>query len=413
LRSCGGRVATRRFLAKKAAGRGGGGKKGSGTPKKGPAAIKARGAMPVSKAGKQGSNTGKSSGAAAREAAPTATSTAKAAAAAEAAASAKSPPVGGGGGFTKSEMLAARKARKASVTAKTAAAAATAKAAAPAATAGAGRAGGAGGAASAAGAGGAKAQGKWGWGTRLLAGTSVGLAALGIAWQLKPDEMRKLLDDSPIDHFFIWFMGKWALYSSPVKEKLLLDCPLPPGALPPPTLVLDLEGTLLGTIYTRKKGWRVAKRPGLDAFLKEMSQLYEIVVFTDSMGGLADEWITQMDPQGTISQRVYRDGTRYIDGKYVKDLSALNRPLEQTLIIDDNADCISMQPENAIKVKPFSLEDGSDPTADTVLYDLAPFLRALATQGVADFRDVLRPHVGEDSNAVVADFRSKLGWGVC
>jgi len=50
-----------------------------------------------------------------------------------------------------------------------------------------------------------------------------------------------------------------------------------------------------------------------------------------------------MDPLGTISQRVYRDGTRYIDGKYVKDLSALNRPLEQTIIIDDNADCISMQ----------------------------------------------------------------------
>lgn len=50
-----------------------------------------------------------------------------------------------------------------------------------------------------------------------------------------------------------------------------------------------------------------------------------------------------MDPTGTISQRVYRDGTRYIDGKYVKDLSALNRPLNQTVIIDDNADCISMQ----------------------------------------------------------------------
>ena len=35
--------------------------------------------------------------------------------------------------------------------------------------------------------------------------------------------------------------------------------------------------------------WRVAKRPGLDAFLKEMAQLYEVVIFTDSMGGLADE----------------------------------------------------------------------------------------------------------------------------
>lgn len=50
-----------------------------------------------------------------------------------------------------------------------------------------------------------------------------------------------------------------------------------------------------------------------------------------------------MDTQGTISQRVYRDGTRYIDGKYVKDLSALGRPLEQVVIVDDNADCISMQ----------------------------------------------------------------------
>lgn len=29
-------------------------------------------------------------------------------------------------------------------------------------------------------------------------------------------------------------------------------------------------------------------------------------------------------------------------------------------------------------------------------------------QGVADFRDVLRPHAGEDSTAVVSDFRSKV-----
>lgn len=50
-----------------------------------------------------------------------------------------------------------------------------------------------------------------------------------------------------------------------------------------------------------------------------------------------------MDPQGMISQRLYRDGTRYIDGKYIKDLTAINRPLDQTLIIDDNPDCISMQ----------------------------------------------------------------------
>eukprot|EP00903_Cladosiphon_okamuranus_P012306 g11538.t1 len=395
-------MAQRRFLAKKSAG---GGKKKSDTPKKGPAAIKARGAAAAAAAGKRGS-AGSSSGAAGGGASAKPPPTA---AAAVGGAVGGGGGGGGGGGFTKSEMLAARKARKASMNAKSAAAtaaAAAAKASERAATATATAAFNKGGAAGGAG---ARAQGKWGWGAKFLAGTSAGLAVLGIAWQLKPDEVRRLLDDSLVDKFAIWLMGKYALYSSPVKEKLLQDLPVPPGALPPPTLVLDLEGTLLGTIYTRKRGWRVAKRPGLDAFLKEMAQLYEVVVFTDSMGGLADEWITQMDPQGaTISQRLYRDGTRYIDGKYVKDLSALNRPLQQTLIIDDNSDCISMQPENAIKVKTFSLEDGSDPTADTVLYDLIPFLRALATQGVADFRDVLRPHVGEDSTAVVADFRSKV-----
>lgn len=50
--------------------------------------------------------------------------------------------------------------------------------------------------------------------------------------------------------------------------------------------------------------WRVAKRPGLDAFLKEMAQLYEIVVFTDSMGGLADEVRERERHVRSISERL-------------------------------------------------------------------------------------------------------------
>jgi len=55
--------------------------------------------------------------------------------------------------------------------------------------------------------------------------------------------------------------------------------------------------------------------------------------------------------------------------------------------------CPPPQPENAVKVKPFSLEDGSDPTTDTVLYDLAPFLRALATQVSLFFSCAVAPHL--------------------
>lgn len=41
---------------------------------------------------------------------------------------------------------------------------------------------------------------------------------------------------------------------------------------------------------------------------------------------------------------------------------------------------VLLQPENGIRVEKFSVEEGSDSHADTVLPDLAPFLRALATQ---------------------------------
>ena len=127
-------------------------------------------------------------------------------------------------------MLAARKARKASATtsAKRAAAATAAMpgavpSAAAAAAGSRGASGAAGRIAPAAtgggrGAGGALqgARASRGWGTKILLASGAGLAILGIAWQLKPDEVRKLLDDSPIDHFAIWLMSKYSLVSAEV-----------------------------------------------------------------------------------------------------------------------------------------------------------------------------------------------------
>ena len=112
----------------------------------------------------------------------------------------------GGSGFTKSEMLAARQARKANLTQSGVVAAKVVNPSkAPNANA-------KGAAATAAGAGSegtGERQGKWGWGTTVFALTTTGMVALGIAWQLKPDEVRKLLDDSPIDHIAMWFMSKY------------------------------------------------------------------------------------------------------------------------------------------------------------------------------------------------------------
>jgi RNA polymerase II subunit A small phosphatase-like protein len=51
----------------------------------------------------------------------------------------------------------------------------------------------------------------------------------------------------------------------------------------------------------------VAKRPGVDEFLAEMAEIYELVVFTASESFYASEVIDFLDPEGTlISHRLFR-----------------------------------------------------------------------------------------------------------
>lgn len=115
----------------------------------------------------------------------------------------------GGAGFSKSDMLAARQARKASLAEAGTTMAKKVKP--PVAPVGKGTT------ATTAVAGGRRSR--WGLGTTVLALTSTGLAVLAIAWQLKPDEVRELLDDSPIDHVAIWFMKKFNEVSIPCRLK--------------------------------------------------------------------------------------------------------------------------------------------------------------------------------------------------
>lgn len=54
------------------------------------------------------------------------------------------------------------------------------------------------------------------------------------------------------------------------------------------TLVLDLDDLLVHSEWTRARGWRTFKRPGAEDFLRQMSQCYELVVYTDTMPSYAD-----------------------------------------------------------------------------------------------------------------------------
>ena len=68
-------------------------------------------------------------------------------------------------------------------------------------------------------------------------------------------------------------------YNNPRSDKILPD--LPPSLSFLRTLVLDLDELLVFSEWKRSTGWRIYKRPGLEEFLQELSNKYEIVLYTD------------------------------------------------------------------------------------------------------------------------------------
>lgn len=134
-------------------------------------------------------------------------------------------------------------------------------------------------------------------------------------------------------------------------------------------LVLDLDETLVHYYEHNGEGsFRI--RPGCDKFLKEMAELYEVVIFTAAMQDYADWVLDQIDKEKRISYRMYRQHASPTGHVFVKDLSRIGRDLSKTIIVDNVAENFSLQPDNGIFIKSWF----EDPT-DTALLELAPLLK--------------------------------------
>jgi import inner membrane translocase subunit TIM50 len=186
-------------------------------------------------------------------------------------------------------------------------------------------------------------------------------------------------------------------FSDPSSEKLLPELP-PQAAQFMRTLVLDLDETLVHSEWRRERGWRTFKRPGVDEFLRHISQFYEVVVYTGQLSTYGDPIMERLDPNRYVPYRLYRDATLYEDGKHYRDLKRLNRDLGRVLYISsDIKNCTC--PENAIEIKPWKLE--SD---DTTLLDLMPFLEMIIRSQLPDVRKVVESYQGKD---VPSEFRKR------
>ena len=114
------------------------------------------------------------------------------------------------------------------------------------------------------------------------------------------------------------------------------------------TLVLDMDETLVHFDPRRRN---FITRPHVLNFLKEISQQWEVVVFTAGLKDYADWILNDLDPNRYISRRLYRDSCTFRRGSYLKDLKKVGRNLSRCVIVDNLPENFSLQRDNGIGIK--------------------------------------------------------------
>jgi Dullard-like phosphatase family protein len=128
-------------------------------------------------------------------------------------------------------------------------------------------------------------------------------------------------------------------------------------------LVLDLDGTLIhcSPLYHATglpmkvygETLYLVKRPYVDQFLEAVSKLYDLAVFTASTEEYADKVIEllKLSHRIPIERRYYRNNCmRETTGKYIKDLTLVDRDLSKVILMDNNPCCFKLQPRNGLAI---------------------------------------------------------------
>ncbi|ESL09653.1 hypothetical protein TRSC58_02624 [Trypanosoma rangeli SC58] len=130
------------------------------------------------------------------------------------------------------------------------------------------------------------------------------------------------------------------------------------------TLALDLDETL---VYAREGP--LYARPGLDDLFKLCkAKSVEVVVWTAGLRAYAQAIIRNIDKERVICHCIYRH-SKWFTGYagYQKDLSALGRPLDRVLIIENTPDCIRGYQQNGILVEDYEGGESADNTIPALI----------------------------------------------
>lgn len=146
----------------------------------------------------------------------------------------------------------------------------------------------------------------------------------------------------------------------------------------PKTLVLGLRGVTVRSEYKLGLGFEFKKRPGLSTFLDRMVRSYEVVVFGDEESSLVNEICESLDHEGRIiSGRIGHESTLLKEGRYIRDLSYMNRDIKDIVCIEFDPEKFYYHQDNVIKIPEWTGD-----SLDRELIDLIPFLEHLAQPGL-------------------------------
>ena len=169
------------------------------------------------------------------------------------------------------------------------------------------------------------------------------------------------------------------------------------------TLVLDLDETLVNFKIKKGREGYVRLRPFLFGFLEEVSQYYELIIFTSATEAYANSVIEAIEHDKKYFDYIfYRQHTIIVGNDFVKDLTRIGRPLNSTIIIDNMPQNFRFQKENGICIKPFWGQDSNDKT----LYDLMPILLDIAKNG-GDVRISLNTYKDEIMGKITSNISKK------
>eukprot|EP00808_Paulinella_micropora_P006304 g63575.t1 len=159
-------------------------------------------------------------------------------------------------------------------------------------------------------------------------------------------------------------------------DETLVHCSVQPIVNADITFAFHFESTAY-QVYVRT-------RPHMFDFLRQVSQWYEIVVFTASYSEYASTLLDLLDPEHQyIKHRLFRHHCINVGGNFLKDLNILGRDLHRVALMDNSVLAFGYQVDNGIPI-----ESWLDDPQDKELLKILPFLSTM--KDLDDVRPFIR-----------------------